>query len=738
MIAYIIKSSLCLMFLWAFYKLFLEKENIHFVKRFYLLFSLVFAFVIPLITLTYQIEVIPEPEVISETTIPIMMEPEAIIVEESINYTPIILWSIYGIGVLIFGFRFTRNIIDILKKIRSNERLKESSHINVLLSNSIIPHTFLDYIFVPKKEFKDKNIPEEVLLHEKTHVLQKHTLDILFVEILQVFFWFNPLFIFIKRSIKLNHEFLADHSVLKHQFSIQNYFELLLNYPNSSDQAVLSSPINYSLTKKRLQMMTKEFSKKRTMLKLVTLAPVLSLCVLFFNNEIVAKEVELPLDEITYPDVEVLNPLEKSSIIVLKDKEEYSSLDENLNSFQEGVTEEMVKEYNVWAKDLHAKIKGNKPIIVEESEIYRMINIYRSMTAEQRKGSEKFPDIPPPPPVPEAPKVMKGQKSDIPPPPPPPEAPKVKKGEKSNIPPPPPPKVKKGEKSDIPPPPPPAPEAPSPNNGSYIDVKFSEQANLSEDEKEAYIERVEEKLAKQREEQERELEQIRTEEMTVLAEAKRLIAEAEHEERENRKDAIAGIEQAEIQRTLAMEQIQLAREQAEKARVLAAGQTREARAIAREEAQIARELARKETRNSEEQEALRAERAARKAAIEAERAARKAEMKSRSAMLKAEAKSRKAMKKVEKEARKAEMEARRNMLEAEMKARKAQQRAMMVDDPPSRNEFIERMAKKNAEFYYEGKQISAKQALELVENSNDNLSINASTKNGKSKVTLKD
>ena len=737
MIAYIIKSSLCLMLLWAFYKLFLEKENIHFVKRFYLLFSLVFACIMPLITLTYQIEVIPEPEVISETIIPIMMQSDPIIVEESTNYTPIILWSIYGIGVLIFGFRFIRNIIDISKKIRSNERLKESSHINVLLSNSIIPHTFLAYIFVPKKEFQNNNIPEEVLLHEKTHVLQKHTLDILFVEVLQVVFWFNPLFIFIKKSIKLNHEFLADHSVLKHRFSIQNYIDLLLNYPNGSNQALLSSPINYSLTKKRLQMMTKEFSKKRAMIKLATVVPVLVLCILFFNNEIVAKEVEKPIDEITNQEFD-LNTQKESSITVLKGKEESNSLNKNSNAIQDGVTKEMMEEYNAWAKDLNFKIKNNKQITIRKNELNRMQYIYRNMTSDQQKRVAKYPDIdiPPPPPVPDAPKVKKGEKSGIPPPPPP--APIVKKGQKSNIPPPPPPKVKKGEKSDIPPPPPPAPEAPSPNNGSYIDVKFSEHANLSEEEKKEYIERVEEELAEQHEEQERELEQIRREEMTVLAEAKRLIAEAEHEEQENRKDAIAGIEQAEVRRARAMEQIQLAREQAEKARVLAAGQAREARAIAREEAQIARELARKETRNSKEHEALRAERLARKTVIEAERAARKAEMKSRSIMLKAEAKSRKAMKKAEKEARKAEMEVRRNALEAEMKARKAQQRAMMVNDPPSPNEFIEKMAKENAEFYYDGKQISAKEALKLVENSNDNLSIDASTKNGKSKVTLKD
>ncbi len=664
------------MLLWAFYKLFLEKENIHFVKRFYLLFSLVFAFIIPLITLTYEVEVIVQSEIVSEITTPLLIAAKTEIIQESVDYLSIILWSIYGIGVLVFGFRFIRNIVVISKKIRTNERLKEPSHINVLLSSSIIPHTFLSYIFVPKKEFQNKNIPEEVLLHEKTHVLQKHTLDILFVEVLQVIFWFNPLFIFIKRSIKLNHEFLADHNVLKQRFSIQNYFELLLNYPNSSNQAVLSSPINYSLTKKRLQMMTKEFSKKRTMLKLITLVPVLSLCVLFFNNEIVAKEVERPLDEIIYPDAEEFNTLEKPSIIVLKNVEKTTASEITIqNSFQEGVTEEMVKEYNIWAKDLNSKINGNKQITIRKSDIDRMKYIYKNMTSDQRKGAEQFPDIPPPPP---APKVMKGEKSDIPPPPPPSEAPKVKKGEKSNI------------------PPPPSPPAPIEENApNHVSIK----ENWTKEEKAHLKEQVQNELARER------------------AEVERGRAEIEREE------AILRGEEAEKQQELASELAMLNAEEARRA-------AENAREIAMEASQEARLRARNQSRESM--------REAKMQTSKAEKEMRKAEMEARKNAMEVELEARKAMRKAEMQARKAEMEARKSARQVEMEARKAELQAMRVARNHSPDKLIERMAKNDADFYYNGKQISAKEALKLVEDSNKNLSIDASTKNGKSKVKLKD
>src|SRR5690606_16202849 len=118
---------------------------------------------------------------------------------ESINYWPFALWTIYGLGVLFFGVKFFRNLFSLIQKIRTNPKYRNSGFINVLLSETVIPHTFFSYIFLNKKQFEHDEIPPEVLLHEQTHALQKHSLDVIFVELLQIVFWFNPLFYFIKR-----------------------------------------------------------------------------------------------------------------------------------------------------------------------------------------------------------------------------------------------------------------------------------------------------------------------------------------------------------------------------------------------------------------------------------------------------------------------------------------------------------------------------------------------------------
>ena len=213
---YLIKSTLCLAILFGFYKIVLEAKALHHFKRYYLLASLVFSLTIPLITFTYTTTETPQEIWIGEfaqawdqTALPAQSLP----VEEKTNYLPYILWAIYGLGTLIFGGRFLLNLIRLKRKITTAETHNHRDFTLALLQQSIIPHSFLKYIFLSRKRYENKEIPTEVIAHEATHVRQKHSLDILFIEFLQVVFWFNPLFWMTKKSITLNHEFLADQGL---------------------------------------------------------------------------------------------------------------------------------------------------------------------------------------------------------------------------------------------------------------------------------------------------------------------------------------------------------------------------------------------------------------------------------------------------------------------------------------------------------------------------------------------
>ncbi len=289
---YLIKSTLCLAVLFGFYKIVLESKAMHQFKRFYLLASLVFAFTIPLITFTYTTEVVAQQSIApmtQEFIVPLSMK-ESVLEVSQVDYTNAILWSLYGLGVLIFGLRFGINLFRLKRKIDSAQTIEKREFTLALLSQSIIPHSFLKWIFLSRKQYEHQEIAPEVLAHEATHVREKHTFDILFIELLQIVFWFNPMVWLAKNSIKLNHEFLADQGALREQDDITKYQNILLSYASSTHHTALESPFNYSLTKKRIVMLSQSFSKKRVVLRALILVPVLVGCALLFNQAIVAQE----------------------------------------------------------------------------------------------------------------------------------------------------------------------------------------------------------------------------------------------------------------------------------------------------------------------------------------------------------------------------------------------------------------------------------------------------------------
>lgn len=287
---YLIKSTGCLAVLFLFYKVALEDKAMHQFKRFYLLASLIFSCTIPLITFTY------ETEAVAEQVFPIFQEfTEPVYIDNVVpnppqkDYGDTMLWSLYGLGVLIFGGRFMLNLFRLKRKITASEKVPQKEFTLSLLDQSIVPHSFFKWIFLNREEYLNREIAPEVIAHEATHVREKHSWDILFIEMLQVVFWFNPLFWFTKVSIKLNHEFLADQGAIKQQVNIPKYQNILLSYASSTHHTALESPFNYSLTKKRIVMLSQSFSRKKLIVRALLLIPVIGLCALLFNEAIVAQ-----------------------------------------------------------------------------------------------------------------------------------------------------------------------------------------------------------------------------------------------------------------------------------------------------------------------------------------------------------------------------------------------------------------------------------------------------------------
>lgn len=291
MLIYLLKSTACLAIFWAFYKLMLEKESIHHFKRYFLLGALIASLIIPNLVFVEYIEPLqPNTSAFS----PLVEQGAAVTIEQPIPQTSVfdwqlLLWIIYGLGVIGFGLRFIANLLRIRLRIKKNPKFKDNFVTKVLLAQTLPPHTFFNFIFLNQQQFEAKNIPHEVLLHEETHARQRHSLDILLIELLQVVLWFNPLIYLFKSSIKLNHEFLADKAVIKKSRDHSQYQNTLLSYLSNGiedHQSVgIANAINYSSIKKRFTVMKTNTSTTSFVLRSFLLLPLTALLLFGFSEK---------------------------------------------------------------------------------------------------------------------------------------------------------------------------------------------------------------------------------------------------------------------------------------------------------------------------------------------------------------------------------------------------------------------------------------------------------------------
>lgn len=360
MIDFILKSSVCLVVFLGFYHLFLEKEKIHFFNRFYLLISIIISLLIPFLNfeIIKEIPVQQKMETIrldhshsvsavdmNSTTATVL--PLEKTLEETVDYLPFLLWTLYIIVASLLLIRFAKNISQLISKTKSNPTVKHKNAHLILLNEKVLPHTFLNSIFINFDDYNHRNIEDELYTHELVHVTQKHTIDILFIEALKSIFWFNPLFYFYKKAIQLNHEFLADEGVVK-QCNDVPFYQTLLLQKNSINHVFLTSNLNYSITKKRLIMMTKNTTKTLALLKKAAILPILIGIIYFFCIEIVAQE-------------KTSNPIEGKTVKTLSEEDKirdhyYSNVRVILNDLRTNTSiDKMYEELSLEEKRLYIR-----------------------------------------------------------------------------------------------------------------------------------------------------------------------------------------------------------------------------------------------------------------------------------------------------------------------------------------------------------------------------------------------
>ncbi|MFL9835591.1 M56 family metallopeptidase [Chryseobacterium terrae] len=285
----VLKIILCSGVLLGLYHLFLVKEKTFTFNRFYLISALLFSLCIPFATIETKeaIKEIPTTVFIEGNEQP--LEAQVITPRESFDYTKALLIGyciVSGILILKIGYSIIK-----IKKLKGR-KIKYQNRTVFLLKQDLAPFSFLNTIYFSENSFKDSEIEDSVFLHEEIHVKQKHSLDILFIEILKAVFWFNPFLYFYKKAMINNHEFIADECVINKNKNIKKYQELILQEIIKQQNLPLIHQFNFNNTKKRFIMMTSKNSKFSKAKKYLAIPAFAVLAIIFAEKTYAKQNVE--------------------------------------------------------------------------------------------------------------------------------------------------------------------------------------------------------------------------------------------------------------------------------------------------------------------------------------------------------------------------------------------------------------------------------------------------------------
>jgi TonB family protein len=145
------------------------------------------------------------------------------------------------------------------------------------------PFSFWPYAVIPRKIIENGDA-EDIITHENAHIRQGHTFDLIICELYTSLFWFNPFAWLLKRSVRLNHEFLADQELTRCTADVKNYQYRLLNIPEEFNRIQLAHSFN-NLIKNRIVMINKKQTHAYVAMKILLIIPVVALIFAAFSCE---------------------------------------------------------------------------------------------------------------------------------------------------------------------------------------------------------------------------------------------------------------------------------------------------------------------------------------------------------------------------------------------------------------------------------------------------------------------
>ncbi len=290
MITYLIEVSICWLLFYGIYMLLLSKETFFHINRWYLLSALGLGLAIPLFTVDFTSFFYAEPTSTVVYLAESFSELEYVIADsvekaEEVEYSWLtFVKAIYFLGVFAAFAKFLYGFRQIYSLYRTGTVTQKGRYKLVVTEQPHLPFSFFNYLFWHKDTALEDTDSGKIITHELAHINQWHSLDVLFLETLGILLWFSPPIYWYKKSLRAVHEFLADAYVLRDTKKKQ-YGHLLIRQVQSGMQISLANNFIHSQLKQRINMMTRNQSRRKELMRYLPALPLLLLMVLVFSNK---------------------------------------------------------------------------------------------------------------------------------------------------------------------------------------------------------------------------------------------------------------------------------------------------------------------------------------------------------------------------------------------------------------------------------------------------------------------
>jgi hypothetical protein len=292
---FLLKATLSLGMVYGIYILCLRKLTFFQWNRWYLLLYSLMAFILPCIDINGigSLQQITAPSAFLEqvpsvyhwVTPNITPLPQTQTLQQTnFNWSDenLLLSCMLFVSLLLF-IRMGIALMSVYNITRNAEFVGYMNQCKILrVQKPISPFSFTNTIVLGNQAYEPDEL-EKILTHEMIHTRQRHSIDIIFSEILIILAWWNPFSWLIQKSIRQNLEFIADREVIKHGVDVHPYQMLLLKTMQNPSLRITNA-FSFSHLKKRIMMMNVKPSHRMQLARFLLIAPAFILMLLLFRS----------------------------------------------------------------------------------------------------------------------------------------------------------------------------------------------------------------------------------------------------------------------------------------------------------------------------------------------------------------------------------------------------------------------------------------------------------------------